>query len=154
MKTSAQFILLGSILAILAVSVLVVPGLAFALVPESGAEEIASSFSSASDSADSVARRDIFDLLDEYVLGRRADPSLGFTDHTGLEWAFVPTFSYNPVYGAAFGALASGAGRRGSTDARYSSLAISGNYTTRKQVQLQLRGDLFDRSEAYLLKSD
>lgn len=108
----------------------------------------------ASDSADSVAQRDIFDVLDQYLFGRRADPSLEFTDVTGLQWAFVPTFSYNPVYGAALGVLASGAGRRGSAKARYSSLAISANYSTQEQLQLQFRGDLFDRSGTYLLKSD
>ncbi|RKZ12995.1 hypothetical protein DRQ32_02530 [bacterium] len=105
-------------------------------------------------SEQALERRDIFDLLDEYILGRRVEPQFEVTAETGLQWAFVPTISYNPVYGAAFGALVSGAGRRGSGESRYSSLSISGNYSTREQLQFQLRGDVFSADEDFLLKAD
>src|SRR5262249_19796481 len=65
-----------------------------------------------------------------------------------------PTFSYNPVYGVALGAMVSGAGQRGSTMARYSNLAISGNYSTQGQLQLQVRGDVFSESGNLLTKID
>src|SRR5262249_16562965 len=77
------------------------------------------------------------------LLNKRVEPELSGTTSTGLKWAILPTFSYNPVYGAAFGALISGAGQRGSTQARYSNLAISGNYSTQGQLQAQVRGDVF-----------
>jgi len=93
------------------------------------------------------------DLLNEYVLGKRPEAVAG-TTRTGLEWALLPTFSYNPVYGTGFGALVSGAGRRGSENAPYSSLAISGNISTTGQIQLQVRGDVFNPGENYLLKAD
>ena len=106
------------------------------------------------DAEDSAERRDIFDLLDQYVFGRRVEPQLEIKPEIGLQWAFVPTLSYNPVYGAAFGALISGAGRRGSDLSPYSSLSISGNYSTQEQIQLQVRGDVFSGNEDYLLKVD
>jgi hypothetical protein len=107
---------------------------------------------SASASSD-VPQRDAFDLLNQ-LLGRRVQPEIGATTRTGLSWALLPTVSYNPVYGAAFGVMATGAGRRGSTKARYSSLAISGNISTTGQVQAQVRGDLFSPSGRYLTKGD
>jgi hypothetical protein len=58
------------------------------------------------------------------------------------------------VYGAAFGVLMSGAGRRGSTEARYSNLAVSANISTTGQIQVQVRGDVFSPDEDYLLKAD
>jgi hypothetical protein len=103
--------------------------------------------------ADSVELIDVFDLLERYVLGRRIEPSLE-GETTGLKWAFVPTVSYNPVYGLAAGALVSGSGRRGSLDSPYSSLSISGNYSTEGQTQFQARGDVFSRGGNYLLKLD
>jgi hypothetical protein len=108
----------------------------------------------ATEDEDSAGSRDIFDLLDQYVFGRRIEPQLEVNPEVGLQWAFVPTLSYNPVYGAAFGALVSGSGRRGSGRARYSSLSISGNYSTAGQTQLQVRGDVFSGGEDYLMKID
>lgn len=99
-------------------------------------------------------QRDVFDLLDQYVWKKRVEPQLEFNPRTGLQWALLPTFSYNPVYGTAFGVLLSGAGRRGSTRARYSSLSVSGNWSTQGQIQLQVRGDVFSGDEDYLLKAD
>lgn len=103
---------------------------------------------------DPVPQRDVFDLLDQYVFGKRVEPQLEVNPELGLQWTLVPTFSYNPVYGAAFGALVAGSGRRGSDRARYSSISLSANYSTQKQVQIQLRGDLFSANEDYLLKTD
>jgi hypothetical protein len=102
---------------------------------------------------DEVPPRDAFDLLNEYVLKRRVEPELVATTRTGLSWAILPTISYNPVYGAAFGLMATGAGRRGS-GVRYSSLSVSGNISTTGQVQAQVRGDVFSPSGTYLTKAD
>lgn len=104
--------------------------------------------------SETVPARDVFDLLDEYVLGRRVEPQLEGDTPRGLQWAFVPTVSYNPVYGGAFGALISGAGRRGGEDSPYSTLAISANYSTQQQLQIQLRGELFSADADGLLKLD
>jgi hypothetical protein len=101
-----------------------------------------------------VPKRDIFDLLDKYVLKKRVEPQVDITPRTGLQWSLLPTFSYNPIYGAAFGAMISAAGRRGSEEARYSSLSISANYSTTGQFQLQARGDVFSAGEDFLLKID
>jgi len=101
-----------------------------------------------------VPQRDVFDLLDQYVFKKRVEPQVNIEPRTGLQWAILPTFSYNPVYGAAFGAMVSAAGRRGSTDARYSQLSISGNVSTTGQVQVQARGDVFSANEDFLFKVD
>jgi hypothetical protein len=104
------------------------------------------------DTSAAVPQRDAMDLLNR-LLGKRPEP-VEVESPTGLEWALLPTFSYNPVYGAALGALVSGAGRRGSAKAHYSSLAISGNVSTLGQVQLQVRSDVFSPGESYLVKAD
>jgi hypothetical protein len=106
------------------------------------------------DTTGAVPQRDAMDLLNQYILKRRVEPELQLATRTGLQWALLPTFSYNPVYGAAFGVLMSGAGRRGSTRARYSNLSISANYSTQSQVQVQVRGDVFSPGENYLMKVD
>jgi hypothetical protein len=101
-----------------------------------------------------VPQRDVFDLLNQYVLKRRIEPELSATTRTGLSWAILPTFSYNPVYGVALGLTATGAGQRGSTLARYSSLSLSGNVSTTGQVQAQARGDVFSNSGEFLTRID
>ncbi len=103
---------------------------------------------------DGVPQRDVFDLLNQYLFKKRVEPQVEIKPKVGLQWALLPTFSYNPVYGAAFGAMISAAGRRGSTNARYSSLAISGNYSTEGQLQVQVRGDVFSGNEDFLMKGD
>jgi hypothetical protein len=92
------------------------------------------------------------DVIDERILHRRVEPQLG--RDVGLQWALLPTISYNPVYGVAFGAMISAAGQRGSEQARYSNLAISANYSTTGQIQAQFRGDVFSEGGNYLLKTD
>jgi hypothetical protein len=94
------------------------------------------------------------DVLNERILHRPVQTELTGTLKSGLQWAFLPTFSYNPVYGLAVGAMVSGAGRTGGRSTRYSQLAISGNYSTTGQLQAQVRGDMFSGSENYLLKMD
>ncbi|HEX5132768.1 MAG TPA: hypothetical protein VFX92_09805 [Candidatus Krumholzibacteria bacterium] len=106
------------------------------------------------DTASAVPERDVFDLLNQYVLKRRIEPELSTTTRTGLSWALLPTFSYNPVYGVALGVMATGAGQRGSSDARYSSLSISGNASTTGQIQAQVRGDMFSTSGDFLARMD
>jgi len=101
-----------------------------------------------------VPQRDVFDLLDQYLVKKRLEPQVDITPRVGLQWALLPTFSYNPVYGAAFGAMVSAAGRRGSEEARYSQLSISANYSTQGQFQLQVRGDVFSPSEDFLFRGD
>ena len=100
-----------------------------------------------------VPQRDVFDLLRK-ILGKRVEPQFDYTPKTGLQWALLPTFSVNPVYGAAFGVMVSGAGRRGTTRARYSQLAISANVSTLGQVQAQVRGGIFSSGETFLLQVD
>jgi hypothetical protein len=99
-----------------------------------------------------VPQRDIMDVFEEHVLHKRVEPQL--ERKVGLQWALLPTISYNPVYGVAFGAMISAAGQRGSNDARYSNLAISANYSTTGQLQAQFRGDMFSAGGNYLLKTD
>jgi hypothetical protein len=105
------------------------------------------------DSTTTVPQRDVMDVIAR-LLNRRVEPELGGTTRTGLQWAILPTFSYNPVYGVALGAMMSGAGQRGSSDARYSQLALSANYSTEGQFQAQARGDLFSTSGKTLSKID
>lgn len=101
-----------------------------------------------------VPQRDVMDVLDQYLFKKRIEPQVDISPKTGLQWALLPTFSYNPVYGVALGAMISGAGRRGSPTARYSSLAIAGNVSTTGQVQFQVRGDVFSPGEDFLFKGD
>jgi hypothetical protein len=97
-----------------------------------------------------VPQRDIFDL----IFRRDVQAQITSTNKTGLSWALLPTFSYNPVYGVALGIMATGAGQRGSPDARYSSMSVSGNASTTGQIQAQVRGDMFSKSGNTLLKLD
>lgn len=106
------------------------------------------------DTTEAVPQRDAMDLLNQMIFKKRVEPQLDIRPRIGLDWALLPTFSYNPVYGAAFGVLMSGAGRRGSTRARYSNLAISANLSTTGQVQVQVRGDVYSPDENYLTKAD
>jgi hypothetical protein len=110
--------------------------------------------SAAADTVAAVPQRDAMDLL-AMLLHKRVEPEVSGTTHTGLQWAVLPTFSYNPVYGGAVGAMISGAGQRGSArTARFSQVAISANYSTQGQFQAQVRGDIFSPSENYLTKLD
>lgn len=106
--------------------------------------------------ADTVAaapQRDAMDLIADF-LNRPVESEMSGTLSTGLSWAILPTFSYNPVYGAALGVMLSGAGQRGRNVPRYSQLAISASYSTEEQILAQLRGDVFSPSGNNLLKMD
>lgn len=105
------------------------------------------------DTVDAVPQRDAMDVIAK-ILHKRVEPEISGTTCTGLSWAILPTFSYNPVYGVALGAMVSGAGQRGSRHARYSNIAISGNYSTEGQLQAQVRGDIFSTSGNLLTKVD
>jgi hypothetical protein len=98
-----------------------------------------------------VPQRDVWDLI--FRRDNRVEPQVEI-ERTGLQWVLLPTISYNPVYGVAIGAMFSGAGRRGSTTAHYSSVSIAGNISTTGQIQLQIRGDIFSPGETYLVKAD
>jgi hypothetical protein len=108
-------------------------------------------------SADTVAtevpQRDIFDVLMHDILHRPRKPK-SEERHTGLHWAILPTFSYNTVYGFAVGAMVAAAGQRGGPDGHYSSLKLGANYASSGQVQVYLRGDLWSKSENYLIVPD
>jgi hypothetical protein len=105
------------------------------------------------DSTGSVEQRDAIDII-KAILHREIKTQAGIELPTGLQWALLPTFSYNPVYGAAFGVMTSAAGRRGSRYSHYSNLSISANVSTQEQIQVQVRGDVFSPDETYLTKAD
>jgi len=126
-----------------------------AAISDSTAVAVSDSAAVAGDSSVAeVPQRDVFDLLNEYVLHRRVEPEAGGTTRTGLSWAILPTFGYNPVSGFSVGAMVSGAGRRGIKSSRFSQLSISGNVSTTGQIQAQARGDVFSPSGDYLMKAD
>ena len=114
----------------------------------------ADTVSAVADTAGAVPQVDAMDLLNWYVLRKPKRVGSEVEFDAGLKWALLPTVSYNPVYGAAFGVLLSGSGRRGGRFAHYSNLAVSANISTQEQVQVQVRGDVFSPSEDYLLKAD
>jgi hypothetical protein len=100
-----------------------------------------------------VPQRDVFDILSHNIL-HRARKAESNSAPTGLHWALLPTFSYNSVYGFAFGAMVAVAGQRSGPDGHYSSLRLGANYATNGQVQAYLRGDLWSKSENYLFVPD
>jgi hypothetical protein len=100
-------------------------------------------------------QRDLPDVLKERLLHRRIEPQLGGTLPAGISWTMLPTFSYNPAYGFAFGASFSGGGRLGEGPAaKPTAAAVSGNYSTTGQLQAQFKGDIFTASGNYLIKAD
>ena len=103
--------------------------------------------------ADTVAQRDIFDILKHNILHRPYTPHAQ-ERREGLHWSLLPTFSYNTVYGFAVGAMVAVAGQRGGPDSHYSSAKLGANYASSGQKQAYLRGDLYSKSEHYLLVPD
>lgn len=100
-------------------------------------------------------QRDVIDVLAAWVFDRRLEPQIEVTTKQGIAWSILPTLSYNPVYGFAFGASASGSGILGrEPDSRSSALSVSGNYSTTGQVQAQFKSDLYTPSGDYLLRAD
>lgn len=107
------------------------------------------------DSTRKPAQRDVIDLLDEWIFGRRVEPRLEGATPTGLQWSLLPSLSYNPVYGFAFGASATGAGFTGSgLHSRPSFVSLSGSYSTTGQVQALARGETSTPSGDWLLQAD
>jgi hypothetical protein len=101
-----------------------------------------------------VPQRDIMDVLKSWLFGVRIEPQLEGS-RSGLEWSVLPTLSYNPVFGFAFGASATGAGRFGSgPKSRPSVISVSGNYSTQGQTQVLLRAETTSPSGDYLTKAD
>lgn len=135
------------LLTIAAGAVLAVVGEARAVEPDSTAAP--------SDSSATVEQRDIMDVLNRVIRGKRIEPEMNVQFGQGIAWTILPSATYNPVYGLAIGASASGAGRRGDDpSSRISSLSIGGNYSTTGQVQAYVKGDVFSGSGAYLMKGD
>ena len=85
-----------------------------ATVPSSATADSSATQEQESTQESTVPQRDVIDVLNEWVFGRRIEPKLEGSTRTGLAWSILPTLSYNPVYGFAFGASATGAGIRGS----------------------------------------
>ncbi len=141
------------LIVLLAAGVLIASGMCFpgvearAQTPDS--LSIADATPDTSDVA-GVPQRDVWDLF----FHKKDTDGISEGLKIGLSWAILPTFSYNPVYGAAFGLMATGAGQRGFRGARFSSLSVSGNYSTTGQVQFQFRTDLFSPSGEYLTRAD
>jgi hypothetical protein len=95
------------------------------------------------------------DVLKKWLLGRRIEPQLEGETKIGIAWSLLPSLSYNPVYGWAFGASVTGAGQLGRQSTSHPSvLSLSGNYSTRKQVQALARSDFYTPSGNYLIKAD
>lgn len=111
--------------------------------------------SAPADSTAVVPQRDVLDVVRELLHGERLEPELKFERKSGLSWVVLPSVSYNPLYGVAFGASANGAGPLGDPlKSRISSLYLGGNYSTTGQVQAQTRGDLFLHGNDLLLRVD
>lgn len=103
----------------------------------------------------SVPQRDVMDVLRQWLFGRRIEPQLEGSIRQRFSWSILPTLSYNPVYGFAFGASATGAGLRGpSPMARPSVVSLSANYSTTGQLQALLRSETSTPSGNYLVKAD
>ena len=118
---------------------------------QSSADSVASAVADV-DSA--VAQIDIMDVLKEWLFGKRIEPKLEGSK-SGLSWSILPTVSYNPVFGFAIGASASGAGRFGSGPrSRPSAVSVSANYSTQGQTQLLARAETTSPSGDYLTKGD
>ena len=95
------------------------------------------------------------DVLNAWFFHRRIEPELQGSFKSGLAWSILPTLSYNPVYGLAFGAGFSGAGKLGNDPtSRPTAVSIAGNYSTTGQVQLQFKGDVFAFADNYLIRAD
>lgn len=62
----------------------------------------------------SPSQRDIMDVLRQWISGRSVEPRGEGPIQQRFSWSILPTMSYNPVYGFAFGAAATGAGLRAS----------------------------------------
>jgi len=111
--------------------------------------------SAPADSTTIVPPRDVLDVVHDLLHGKRIEPELTLERKAGLSWVILPSISYNPLYGVAFGASANGAGPLGDpTRTRISSLYLGGNYSTTGQVQAQTRGDLFLHDNDLLLRVD
>src|SRR5712675_675104 len=84
-----------------------ISGTSTAPVDTPSGTSVASTDSIALADSTGVPQRDIFDVLSHDILHR---PRKAKTERTaGLHWALLPTFSYNTVYGFAFGAMVAGA---------------------------------------------
>jgi hypothetical protein len=110
---------------------------------------------SAAVAASAVPQRDVMDLLNEWIFGKRVEAKLEGSSKSGLRWSILPTVSYNPVFGFAIGASASGAGRFGSGPrSRPSAVSVSANYSTKGQTQFLVRAETASPSGTYLTKVD
>ncbi len=123
------------------------------MFPDSTAADSAAA-AAAADSV-GVPQRDVFDVVSEILHGERVEMQLEGGREQGLHWVILPSFSYNPVYGFAIGASASGAGKMGESEkTRISKLAFSGNWSTTGQIQALSQGDLYLKGGDVLLRID
>lgn len=124
----------------------------------SAAADSAAAGSAAADSAETDAagtpQRDAMDVM-KALFGRDVDPKLEGTTKLGVSWALLPSLSYNPVYGLAVGASATGSGWTGTEPgARPTYASVSANYSTTGQIQALVRGESSTPSGDYLFKVD
>jgi len=88
-------------------------------------------------------------------LGRSVQTKLEGETKIGVSWSILPSLSYNPVYGFALGASATGSGRTGvGPHSRPTYLSLSGNYSTTGQVQALARGETSTPSGEYMTTAD
>ncbi len=100
-------------------------------------------------------QRDLVDLLCELFSDSTLTAEPETYSSLGIAWSLLPTLSYNPVYGFAFGASVAGAGSLGSGPrARPSALTLAANYSTTGQLQAQFRSDINMPGGSYLLRTD
>ena len=100
-------------------------------------------------------QRDLMDVLKAWIFHRRIEPQLEGTLPSGIAWTALPTLSYNPVYGLAFGASLAGGGTLGKgPKARPTALSVAANYSTSGQLLAQFKGDIYTPSGDYLIKAD
>lgn len=105
--------------------------------------------------AAAVPQRDLIDVLKAWLFNRRIEPQLEGNISPGIAWTALPTLSYNPVYGLAFGASLAGGGTLGKGPrARPTAVSIAANYSTSGQFLAQLRGDVYSAGGDYLVKAD
>jgi hypothetical protein len=118
------------------------------------AEGAAASPDSTADRTPAVPQRDAMDILGQ-LLGRPVTTELEVETRVGISWALLPTLSYNPVYGWALGASATGVGRTGTgPHSRPAYLSLAGNYSTTEQVQALARGEISTPSGTTMLQAD
>jgi hypothetical protein len=109
----------------------------------------------ATDSANVVPQRDVFDVL-RHILGKATPPSEVVTKtKQGLSLTLLPSVGYNPAYGAYVGAsIALGGWLGDPANTNLSAGSISGSYAFSGQVSFQFKSDFYTSHNGWALKGD